>query len=140
MRLRHVRRQRQRPGAVCAAARFIDARGGATAVEFAIVLPALAMFLFGIIEVGRAVWTQSALNYSVDQAARCASIDVNNCGSASAVQAYAAAASGARFSSAVFNASTATCGNVVTANYPIRLNIPFVTYSLTLTAKSCFPK
>ena len=140
MRVWPALRHRQQSGGVSAAARFIDARGGATAVEFAIILPALVMFLFGIIEMGRAVWVQSALNYSVDQAARCASIDVNNCGSANATETYAAAASGAGFSSAVFNATTAACGNVVTASYPIQLNIPFVSYSLTLTAKSCFPK
>lgn len=120
--------------------RFLGARGGATAVEFAITLPLLVMILFGIVEVGRALWTQNALHYSVEQAARCASIDKIDCSTSSQIQSYAAAASGEAFASSTFSATVATCGNLVTASYPTRLSIPFTNISLTLTAQSCYPK
>lgn len=38
-------------------ARLIRSRSGATAMEFALVLPALIFFLFGTIEAGRLMWT-----------------------------------------------------------------------------------
>lgn len=114
-------------------------RGGASAVEFGLILPALLMLLLGGMETGRALWTQNALNFAVEQAARCASIDQNNCGTTTQVQSYAAAAAGAGFASSTFSVATAACGNVVSASYPIQLHIPFVGTALTLTAQSCYP-
>jgi len=49
-------------------------RRASTAVEFALAAPALFLFMFGIIEVGYALWMQNALDYSVAAAARCASL------------------------------------------------------------------
>jgi len=36
---------------------------GSSAVQFGLVAPALLMFVFGIIEVGRMLWTMNALHY-----------------------------------------------------------------------------
>ena len=119
--------------------RVMRDRRGVTAVEFAMIAPTLVVFLFGIMEFGRALWTQSALHFSVEEAARCASIDALNCGTSSQVQAFAAGRSGANFSAAVFAVTKASCGNLVSASYPMSLNIPFLSYALTLTAQSCYP-
>jgi Flp pilus assembly protein TadG len=113
--------------------------GGNVAVEFALIGPALLTLLFGTIEVSRAIWMQSALIYAVDQAARCAGIDTNRCGTPTQVQSYAAAESGAGFAITVFTASTAACGNLVTASYPMPLSVPFISLSVTLAARSCYP-
>jgi Flp pilus assembly protein TadG len=43
---------------------------GATAVEFAIVAPLLFLVMFGIVELGRAWWTKSSLQYAVERTAR----------------------------------------------------------------------
>ena len=112
---------------------------GTTAVEMALVLPSLLLFLLGTIEFGRAIWIQSALNYAVEQAARCASNNATTCGSASEVASFAASRSGANFETSVFTATTPSCGNMVSASYPMVLNIPFGNYSITLTAQACFP-
>jgi Flp pilus assembly protein TadG len=112
---------------------------GTTAVEMALVLVPLLVFLLGTVEFGRAIWTQSALNYSVEEAARCASNNTTTCGSASAIASFAAGRSGANFTSSVFTATSASCGNLVSASYPMYLNIPFGSYSITLTAQACFP-
>ena len=112
---------------------------GSAAVQFGLVAPSLLLFVFGIIEVGRMLWTMNALHYSVEEAARCASINATTCGSAGKVQAFAAARSGGSFASSVFTASTVGCGNQVSASYPMRLNIPFTSYAVTLTAQSCYP-
>ena len=112
---------------------------GSAAVQFGLVAPSLLLFVFGIIEVGRMLWTMNALHYSVEEAARCASINATTCGSAGKVQAFAAARSGGSFAASVFTASTVGCGNQVSASYPMRLNIPFTSYAVTLTAQSCYP-
>ena len=119
--------------------RLARSRGGATIVEFALVAPPLLMLLLGIMETGRALWTQNALNYAVEQAARCASIDQNNCGNAGQVAAFAATVAGAQFGATSFAVSTSACGHVVDASYPLTLHIPFVGAAVTLTAHSCFP-
>jgi Flp pilus assembly protein TadG len=120
--------------------RIMRERAGTAAVEFSLIMPALLLLLLGIMEFGRAMWVQNALHYSVQQAARCASIDANTCGSSSQTTAFAAQQAGAGFTTAVFTVATPSCGNQVSASYPIQLHIPFLDYALTLTAQSCYPK
>ncbi|MET0259391.1 MAG: TadE/TadG family type IV pilus assembly protein [Methylobacterium sp.] len=52
---------------------------GATAVEFAMVVWPFVLLLFGTIEVGRVVWTQTALDKTATTAARCIGIRNENC-------------------------------------------------------------
>ena len=56
-----------------------DRMGGAM-IEFAMAMPVFVMLLFGIFEFGRMLWIQNALHYLVQQAARCATINVTLCG------------------------------------------------------------
>jgi Flp pilus assembly protein TadG len=112
---------------------------GATAVEIGLVLTPLLLFLLGTMEFGRAMWIQNALNYSVEEAARCASNNTTTCGSASDITTFATSRSGANFATSVFTATTPSCGNMVSASYPMYLYIPFGNYSITLTAQACFP-
>jgi disulfide bond formation protein DsbB len=115
-----------------------DGRGN-TAVEFAFAAPALLMLLVGILQCGRVLWLQNALDYSVAEAARCASVDPSRCGTATQIESYAAGLSGAGFAASMFSASTPSCGNRVAASYPLALAIPFVSVSLTLAATACSP-
>ncbi len=43
---------------------------GATAVEMALVLPMFFLFVFGIVEMGRAYWTLHTMQMAVDEAGR----------------------------------------------------------------------
>lgn len=52
--------------------RFISAEAGATAAEFALVLPILLLFLFGIIDVGRLMWTLNSAEKATQMGARAA--------------------------------------------------------------------
>lgn len=45
-------------------------RGGAAAVEFGFAALAFLVFLMGTMEVGRAIWTSTALQFAVEQASR----------------------------------------------------------------------
>jgi len=130
---------RRRTGMAAAACRFARDNAGNPAVEFGLLAPALLMFVFGIAEGGRLLWNVNALNYSVQEAARCASINKTTCGSATQIQSFAAGRSGAGFDSSVFTATVTGCGNRVSANYTMPLNIPFMTHSISLTAQSCYP-
>jgi Flp pilus assembly protein TadG len=127
-----------------------DESGASDAVEFALVGPLLVVFLLGIYEFGQAVWTQGILDFAVEQAARCATVNSTICGTANAIATYAAGlTSPLNLSSGVFTATTPACGNQVTASYvfnfvsigtlPILNAAPFPT-SVTLTSSSCFPK
>lgn len=123
-------------------------RGGAL-LEFAVALPVLAMLLFGIFEFGRVLWIENALHYSVQQAARCASINLNTCGNGSvattsAVRNYAVGLAGAGIPSSVFTVTLSTsCGGVtgskVSASYALPTYIPLFSFNPTLSAASCFP-
>ena len=115
-------------------------RFGGVAEEFALVATPIVFLLLGTMEVGRGLWIQNALNHSVEEAARCASINVINCNTSAQIKSFAAGVAGAGFASSVFTPSTASCGNKVTASYPMTLAIPFVSTSITLTAQSCYPK
>ncbi len=49
-------------------------RGG-VALEFAFALPVLIFFIFAVFEIGRALWTQTTLEYAVEEAARFAIVN-----------------------------------------------------------------
>ena len=49
--------------------------GGASAVEFALVAPVFIMFLLGIIELGRALYFASSVQWAVERASRTVAIN-----------------------------------------------------------------
>ncbi len=120
---------------------LLRATQGATAIEFALVAPAMLLTLFGAIEFGRLMWTQSALHYAVQQAARCASVNTVTCGTPSQIASYAASTVTAlNIASSAFTATSQSCGHQVLASF----NYQFVAtglfpYTPVLTAKACFP-
>ena len=120
---------------------MFEARAGATAVEFALVAPALFLTLFGAIEFGRLLWTQAALHFAVEEAARCASVTPSVCGTSAQISSYAAnAVSPLDIAASAFTATTPSCGHRVSASF----NYQFVVTGLfpftpTLTAQACFP-
>jgi Flp pilus assembly protein TadG len=91
-----------------------DDHRGNTAVEFALAAPAIFLFMFGIIEVGYALWMQNALDYSTAAAARCASLNGSACAVVSGnsqVTTYASNESGANLTSSAFTYTRgAACG------------------------------
>jgi Flp pilus assembly protein TadG len=54
--------------------RFLKNRRGATAVEFALIMPFFLAMIFGLIEFGRAMWIRNTMQYAVEEAARYGSI------------------------------------------------------------------
>ncbi|MEO5337542.1 MAG: pilus assembly protein [Magnetospirillum sp. WYHS-4] len=62
-------------------------RKGATALEFALVAPVFLAMVFGIFEVGRAMWIKSVLQYALEETTRYAI--VNTSASMATLQTYA---------------------------------------------------
>ena len=65
--------------------RLWRAQSGATALEYALVLPMLLLFIIGIIDVSRLLWTYTTLTRATEAAARCGAVDKTNCGTITAI-------------------------------------------------------
>lgn len=121
---------------------------GVSAVELAFILPVLLLFLLGICEFGRALWTQNTLQQATEIAARCAVLNAANC--TPDVPTYAANQMvGISVSSSDFTyvsgqscgVSGNTKGALVTASHVFDPMVPNLVpgLAITLTAKSCYP-
>ena len=119
--------------------RALADRAGATAVEFAILGPLVLVVLIGVIEFGRMLWIENALQYAVAQTARCVTIDTSVCGSLRETQDFAATSSGVSFPTSIFLVGPAICGNKVQASYAFTFVTGLFPYSITLDAESCYP-
>jgi Flp pilus assembly protein TadG len=112
--------------------------GGAAALEFAIVLPALAALLIGGLYAGLVVYSAAGLHTAVEEAARCYSVNAAQCGTSSAAQTYAQTQYYG-IHNPTFSASIQTCGHQVTASVTVPLTAVVVNLDVPLTATSCFP-
>jgi Flp pilus assembly protein TadG len=123
------------------------AADGTSAVEFALLAPVFFAFLLGIEEFGRALWTQSALQFAVEAGARCATTSCN-----ADIPAYAATqALGMSIPSSAFTYNSGqSCGIAgyssgyqVTASYAFQSLVGSLQFlpqlNVTLNAKSCHP-
>lgn len=126
----------------------IGARGGGAALEYAIILPALLMFVLGLLDCGRLLWTYTTLSHAVEAAARCAIVNTTSCGSATTIASYAASqAFGLGLASSAFTVTTPTCGTQVNGALTFTFMIPWFygtapfgsSNSMALSAMACYP-
>ncbi len=130
--------------------------GGASAVEFALVITPLLLLLFGAIEFGRLLWTRQAIQSVVASTARCMGVLQSGCAKSGAYNAanatkYAiAAAASYGVSLTATNISlnaSAKCGGVsgfstASITYTFVTPAPFIAAlagGQTLTIAACFP-
>ena len=57
--------------------RFIRARRGAVALEFALGLPIFLAMIYGLFEFGRIFWTQNTMEFAIEEAARFTMVNPN---------------------------------------------------------------
>src|SRR5579885_2821730 len=118
--------------------RLVSCRSGASAVEFALVLPPMIMLLLGTLSACVVVFAAASLHYAVEGAARCYSVNASQCGSATTAQTYASR----RYfgpSSPSFTASTPACGHQVSGTLSLALTIGVAQWIVPLSATACFP-
>jgi len=124
----------------------LSRRRGAVAIEYALVLPALLLFIFGLVDAGRLLWTYTTLYRATEAAARCAAINTTDCGSTAQIQSRAIAeAWGLTVTPTNFTVTTPSCGVQVQASYEFTFVIPGLETiaplgSITLNATSCYPQ
>jgi len=121
------------------ARRLITCRSGAAAVEAAMILPALLLLLLGSIEIARFAWERSALQFAVQEAARCAAVQPTVCDTPAHTQAFAAAkVAQLNIPASDFTVTTPACGAQVQASVPYSYLV-FAVFPAapTLTAQTC---
>jgi len=118
--------------------RFRACQSGVTAVEFALILPPLIMLLIGLTSASLVLYSNSSLQFAVEKAARCYSVDAVQCANDSATQTYAKSAYSG-LETPTFTASNAACGRQVNATVTVSLNAALVSWDIPLAATACFP-
>jgi uncharacterized membrane protein len=131
---------------------FIFCRRGAAAIEYAIVLPVLLMFVLGIMDTGRLLWTYATIYRATEAAARCRAIAAAvptavTCTTSAQTQTHAVdAAWGLAIDASAFTVSNPACGIQVHASYDFQFTIPWFPAfgesppgTTTLTATVCYP-
>ena len=125
-------------------------RRGATAVEFALVLPLLLAMIIAVIEGNRLLWTKQAIQEAAAHTARCMAIGSEGCGTLAGAALFAqkrAARMGVAVPvEAVSVAAGQDCNGMKNMNRA-RLDIPFNSpfeglvpiIPDRLSAESCFP-
>jgi Flp pilus assembly protein TadG len=124
-----------------------DSRRGATAVEYAIVLPVFLMFVLGLIDCSRLIWSYATLSRAAEDAARCAVVNTVSCGSATDITTYAAGQAWGLGAAPVFTVTSPTpaCGQQVNGTLTFTFIIPWfygtepVGNAMTLNATACYP-
>lgn len=132
---------------------YLQSEAGASAAEFALVLPILLLFIFGLIEMGMLLFTSTQLHWASQDAARCASarIDCKVAGVANAplVASWAAshykglAPASFTYTSdgtcSLTGASNAASGNKVVSNATFKFNAGVFYKNVNMFATACFP-
>ena len=125
----------------------LGSRHGSVAVEYAFVLPVLLLFVLGVMDTGRLIWTYATLNRAAEAAARCAAVNPAICGTTAQIKSYAVSqAYGLNIATTAFTPTTVACGSRVAASYMFQFVIPWtgvssygVANTATLTATACYP-
>jgi Flp pilus assembly pilin Flp len=119
--------------------RFAADRGGASAVEFAIILPVFILLVLGSISLAMLTFSISSLNYAVEDAARCAAVNKVLCSSPGTTAKYALTRYLGPPIKPVFTYSTTGCGNTVSATATYQMDIIPQIASIPLKASACHP-
>jgi Flp pilus assembly protein TadG len=123
-------------------ARLIQDNSGAALIESALVLPVLFAVLFGTIECGRLMWTQLALNYAVEEAARCAEVTPEVCKDNPKTAAYAQSrAEPLKLPAGAVTVSSQACGTQVAASLTYQPTLGSLVFKTApvLKAQVCRP-
>ena len=111
---------------------------GATAIEFALIAPALVTVVVGTFYLCMALYLVASMHFAVEDGARCASVNSTACGSASAIVTYT---QGRYFgpNAPTFSYAAAACGNSVSASITYVANLGVTSVSIPIKTTACYP-
>ena len=112
---------------------------GTTAVEFAILAPALMLLLVGAVYICLALFLVGSLHYAVEDGARCASVNTTVCSDAPTIVSYTQNRYFGPSPAPTFTYATAACGNVVSGSLSYVVNLGLTTVTIPVSASACFP-
>ena len=118
---------------------------GAAAVEFALLAPAFLTMLIGTVMLAVMMFSNSALHFAVQSAARCASVKATVCTNAATTRAFAASNYFGATVTPTFTCTgrvcggTAACGNKVSGQISFGFEVGMARYATPLRADACFP-
>jgi Flp pilus assembly protein TadG len=118
---------------------FLADRRGATAVEYAFILPVFVMMIFGVIGVSQLAGAMSSMHYAVEEASRCFAVNKTTCGTPTTAAAYANAKYLGPDVGVVFVATNTGCGFTVSATATYTLQLAVSTLDVPLSAAACYP-
>jgi len=120
---------------------FLSNEGGASAVEFVLVLPLLLLLTIGTIYLTFMLQAASSLHFAVEDAARCAAVKTTVCSDTATTITYATGRySGPGLTSLTFTPLAAqACGYQVSGAGTFSLRTGLMTLSVPLNATACFP-
>ena len=119
--------------------RFHGDLGGASAVEFALVLPVFLLLVLGAMSAATLGFSVASMNYAVEEAARCAAVKKAACLTPSDTATFATSKYVGPSVSPVFTYTTAGCGNTVTGTATFSLNLVPAFHSVPLSTSACYP-
>jgi Flp pilus assembly protein TadG len=120
------------------ASNFVGCNRATTAVEFGLVLPALAALTVGGLYAGLTVYSAAGLRSAVEQAARCYSVNSAQCSGAAATETYAQSQYFG-INNPAFTAVMAGCGHQVSGTVTVGFTVISSNLSVPLSASACFP-
>lgn len=122
-------------------AKFWRDERGATAVEFVLIMIPMIMLTIGAINLSLMLYTVASLNYSAQDAARCASVRTTTvCKDDAAITSYARARyQGVARPTVVFTRTLASCGNRIVASATYKFSAGLVSKDVPLKAVACYP-
>ncbi len=112
---------------------------GTSAVEFAIVGPALVVLLVGAVYICLGLFLVGSLDYAVEEGARCASVKTTVCSDAPTILSYTQNQYFGPSPTPTFTYATAACGKVVSGSVTYVVNLGLTKVSVPVTASACFP-
>lgn len=119
--------------------RFARSEGGATAVEFALVLPVFIMLLIGTVSTAHLMFAANSLHFAVEEAARCSAVNQTSCPTEAATVAFAQSRYSGPSPAPDFAASSEGCGRRVTAEGDYTLHLGIAALTVPLSAEACYP-
>jgi Flp pilus assembly protein TadG len=120
--------------------RLWSSERGASAAEFALVLPLLLLLTFGSLGVVTMMYTTAGMHFAAESAARCAAVSTT-CANAGSTSAYALGKyAGPQVTGLAFTLTTAACGQRVagTGTYVLRTGLANI--NVPVSAVACYPK
>lgn len=125
-----------------APSRFLKNESGTTAIEFALVFPALLLAMLGLCATAVGLFTKISLEHGVVQAARCAVINKTVCSSPAKTAQYAIEHSyGFIASTTTFAIVTQACGLSVVGKSQFDVLPTYLgADTLEITAQACQPQ